>query len=90
MVEGDERPVGHYAGDALGRGVVGADDEVFDGGGVEHDDVWESEDLREEGGGEEGGVFDDDEGAFIFEGDTDFGEEAVGGFSDDLWGYIVE
>lgn len=77
MVAGDEGPVCDDAGDADGWGgwgVVGggrgegAGDEVFDGGGVEEFDVGEGEDFGEEGGGEEGGVFDDDVGAFVFVG----------------------
>ncbi len=77
VVAGDEGPVCDDAGDAEGCwGIVvggggrgkGSGDEVFDGGGVEEFDVGEGEDFGEEGGGEEGGVFDDDVGAFVFVG----------------------
>ena len=40
--------------------------------------------VVQDGRCEEGGVFHDDERAFIFEGHADFGEEAVGGLADDL------
>lgn len=70
VVDGDEGPVCDDAGDADGGGGggEGPGDEVFDGGGVEEFDVGEGEDFGEEGGGEEGGVFDDDVGAFVFVG----------------------
>lgn len=58
MVHGDERPVGHHAGDLDGGGVGGvverAGDEILDAGRVEELDVGEGEDFGEEGGGEEG------------------------------------
>lgn len=84
MVESHQSPVGDDAGHARGGSVVFADDEVFDGGGVHEDDVGHHEDAREDGRGEEGGVADDDEGAFVFEGDTELREEAVGRLADNL------
>lgn len=84
VIERDERPVRYDAGDSLLSGEVVADDQVFDGGSVHEDDVWHGEDLRQDCGGEECGVLDDDEGTFVFEGDTEFGEEAVGRLAYDL------
>ena len=88
VVHSDQRPISDHARDAdaaahLGaRGLdVRAGDEVLDGGGVEELDVGEAQDFREEGGGEEGGVLDDDEIAFVFVGDAQLGEEGVRRFA---------
>lgn len=51
-------PVCDYACDADGMGISGrrsrTRNEVFDGGGIEEFDVWESEDFGEDRGCEEG------------------------------------
>ena len=86
MVEGNESPVGHDTGDTLLALVVLTDDKILNRGGVHHNDIGEGEHLREDSGGEERGVLDDNEGTLILERNTEFGEEAVGGLSDDLDG----
>lgn len=64
VVEGHERPVGHDTCDAdtlcvtCNRGRAG--DQVLDASSVEELDVWEGEDLGEQGGGEECRVLDHD------------------------------
>lgn len=84
MVQSHQSPVGNDAGDAGRCGMIFADDEVLDGGGVHENDVGHHEDAREDGRSEEGGMAYDDECAFIFEGDTELREEAVSGLADDL------
>ena len=84
VVERNERPVRHDAGNALLSGEILADDQVFNGGGVHEDNVWHGEDLGQNCGSEECGVFDYNEGAFVFKGNAEFGEEAVGRLAHNL------
>lgn len=70
VVLGDERPVGHDAGDA-DLTINSARDEVFDAGGVEELDVRLREDRGEERAHEVAGVFDDDVVAFVVVGDAE-------------------
>ena len=81
VIEGDEGPVGNDAGDAESAVGLRTGDEVFDAGGIEELDVGKGEDFGHEGGGEEGGVLDDDKVAFVVVRDTDVAEEGVGGFA---------
>ena len=84
MVQGNKRPVGNNTRDSLLSLVILMYHEIFYGGGVHHDDVGFGEDLGEEGGGEEGGVLDDDEVALVLVGDAELAEERVSGLSDNL------
>lgn len=90
MVECNESPVGHNTGYALLALVVLTDDKVFHRGSIHHYDIRESENLGENGRCEEGSMLDDDKGTFILERNPEFGEEPVGGLTDDLesgtWG----
>ena len=81
MVEGDESPVGDNTGNAECAIGLGTGDKVFNTGGVEELDVGEGEDFGHEGGGEEGGVLDDNEVAFVVVRDANVAEEGVGGFA---------
>ena len=81
VIQSDEGPIGDNTGDAESAIGLGTRDEVFDAGGVEELDVGKGEDFGHEGGGEEGGVLDDDKVAFVVVGDTDVAEEGVGGFA---------
>ncbi len=84
MIEGDESPVGHNTGYTLFALVVLTDDKVFYRGSVHHYDIGEGKNLGENGRCEEGGMLDDDKGTFILKRNPEFGEESVGGLTDDL------
>lgn len=79
VVHRHQGPVGDHTCDAhIGRsGNVTTGNEILDGGGVEELDVGELQHLGQNGGGEQGSVLDDDEVAFVLEGDADLSEEGI-------------
>ena len=83
VVHSHERPVSNHTGnaDASVAIVGGASDQILDRGGVEELDVREGKDLRQESGGEEGGMLDDNVVAFLFIGNAEVGQESIGGLT---------
>lgn len=78
VVQSNQSPVGD---DTSNTTVL--DDEILSSEGVEQLDVGAHEELREDGGGEEGGVLDDDVVLVaIVEWDANFGKEVLSGLTD--------
>ena len=77
VVEGDQGPVGDHTGNAT---VL--DDQILSGEGVEELDVRTHEQLAQDGGGEQGGVLDNDVVLVaVVEWDTDLGQEVLTGLA---------
>lgn len=79
VVHRDQSPVGNHTCDAhvVRPGDVTAGNEILDGGGVEELDVGELQHLGQNGGGEQGRMFDDNKIAFVLEGDADLSQESI-------------
>lgn len=78
VMQGNQGPVG----DDTGNTTI-LDNEILSGESVEELDVGAHEELGEDGGGEEGGVLDDDVVLIaVLEWDADLGQEVVAGLAD--------